>query len=260
MKILTLCLSLLSFILTADDYELFIVAGQSNAQGWKGDAKHYPASPEDKTIPFYYASPKIGSSKGQWTELGPQEGRFPQGHFGPEITFARCLQKEGKKVAIFKFTLGATSLAGRWKKPGAKGLYDQMVEEYKKALKLMNDAGHSITVKGFIWIQGESDAGNPKANKAYLNNLETLMTDLEKVVQNKQFKIILGVDEQHPKVKAHPGIVEAQQKFVAKNPKRAIYTSMIGLKKADATHLLPESLLEHGDRLYQAYKKLPTHP
>ena len=31
MKLFTLCLSLLSFILTADDYEFFIVAGQSNA-------------------------------------------------------------------------------------------------------------------------------------------------------------------------------------------------------------------------------------
>lgn len=120
----------------------------------------------------------------------------------------------------------------------------------------MEKQGHSVTVKGLIWIQVESDAGSAKANKAYLKNLSILISDLEKVVGNKDFKIILGVDEQHPKVVAHPGIIEAQQAYVKKNPKRAIYTSMIGLKKADSTHLLPESLEEHGERLFEAYKKI----
>ena len=253
---LTLFCLLFSQSLFAEDYELFIVAGQSNAQGWKGDAAKYPKNKIDKDIPFFYASPKIGSSKGAWTTLGPQEGRFPKGHFGPEISFARLNQKQGNKTAVFKFTLGATSLAGKWRAPGKGGLYDQMVDEYKKALTEMKKAGHTITVKGFIWIQGESDAGNPKANKAYLKNLETLISDLEKVVGNKDFKIILGVDEQHPKVKQFPGIVEAHQAFVKENKERAIFTSMVGLKKADATHLLPESLDEHGQRLFEAYTKL----
>ena len=61
--------------------------------------------------------------------LGPQEGRFPKGHFGPEISFARVLKKQDTPLAIFKFTLGATSLAGKWRAPGAGGLYDQMVVE-----------------------------------------------------------------------------------------------------------------------------------
>ena len=131
-----------------------------------------------------------------------------------------------------------------------------MVEEYKKAIVAMKKQGHKVTVKAFIWIQGESDAQSPKGNKLYLKNLSTLIADLEKVVANKDFKIILGVDEQHPKVKKFPGIIEAHQAFVKKNPKRAIFTSMLGLKKADATHLLPESLKEHGERLFDAYVKI----
>ena len=31
----------------AQDFELFIIAGQSNAQGWQGDADHYPKDPEN---------------------------------------------------------------------------------------------------------------------------------------------------------------------------------------------------------------------
>jgi hypothetical protein len=254
--ILTLIFLFWGHILEAKNYELYIVAGQSNAQGWKGDAAKYPKDKVDKTIPFFYNSPKIGSSKGEWTTLGPQEGRLPKGHFGPEISFARAFKKNDLDMAIFKFTLGATSLAGRWKAPGAGGLYDQMVVEYKKAITAMKKQGHKVTVKGFIWIQGESDAQSPKANKAYLKNLSTLINDLERVVGNRDFKIILGVDEQHSKIVKFPGIVEAHQAFVKKNPKRAIFTSMLGLKKADSTHLLPESLKEHGERLFDAYVKI----
>jgi len=35
-----------------------------------------------------------------------------------------------------------------------------------------------------------------------------------------------------------------------------IFTSMIGLEKADGTHLTPKGLEEHGARLFAAYKIL----
>ena len=67
--LLTLLIVSSFFSLHADKIDLFIVAGHSNAQGWKGDAAKYPKSKLDSSIPFYYKSPKIGSSKDQWTTL-----------------------------------------------------------------------------------------------------------------------------------------------------------------------------------------------
>ena len=78
----------------AEEIDLFILAGQSNAQGWQGDAKHYPEDPKgyDASIPFYWVTPRHSSSGGEWTTLKAQGGRFEAGHFGLEVTFARALK------------------------------------------------------------------------------------------------------------------------------------------------------------------------
>lgn len=84
----------------AKGYELIIVAGQSNAQGWKGNAAELVANPKvDSNIPFYYVYPEgkgenaIENKSNDWETLGPQKGRFPAGHFGPEIQLAREVYK-----------------------------------------------------------------------------------------------------------------------------------------------------------------------
>ena len=254
MKSIILAL-LFTFSIGAKEINLFIIAGQSNAQGWKGDAAKYISDEIDQEIPLFYKSPGIGSSKEKWTTLGPQEGRFKTGHFGPEISFARSLKKAGNNTAIFKFTLGATSLAGKWKKPGEGGLYEQMIEQLKIALPLLEKKGYTVNPKALIWIQGEADSGSPKASALYLENLTLLINDLKKELKVEKLKVILGVDEQHPKVKQNPKVLNTLQSY-ANNKQDAIFTSMIGLKKADATHLAPESLHEHGQRIFEAYQKI----
>ena len=76
--------------------DLFIWAGQSNAQGWEGDAEFYPPDPNglDSQIRLNYTF--IGSTRSDgWVEMQPQEGRFEAGHFGPEVTFGRKLKEAG---------------------------------------------------------------------------------------------------------------------------------------------------------------------
>ena len=48
--------------------ELHLLAGQSNAQGYQGDATNYPRDSDrlDKRILFWYESRSYGSSKGAW--------------------------------------------------------------------------------------------------------------------------------------------------------------------------------------------------
>ena len=75
-----------------DAIDLFIWAGQSNAQGWQGDAAHYPTDPDDldSQVRLNYIFIERSRSDG-WIEMQPQEGRFESGHFGPEVTFSRKL-------------------------------------------------------------------------------------------------------------------------------------------------------------------------
>ncbi len=178
------------------------------------------------------------------------------GHFGPEVTLARRLVDTGRRVAIFKYTLGATSLMRDWKSPGEGGMYDQMVKELQRACKLLEDQGHKPVCRGFFWIQGESDAETNEMANGYLDRLRLLVSHFRNsVVKNPKLPVVLGVDEQHPYVAEHPQVIEAQR-TVAREAGNAVFTSMIGLEKADSTHLTPRGLEEHGNRLAAAFLSL----
>ena len=108
-------------------------------QGCMGDAKGYPADGNgtDRKIGFYWVVPNQGGSNGKWTFIQPQKGCFPNGHFGPEVSFGRCLVEAGYNPALFKYSHGATSLEKDWKAPGENGMYDKMILELEKAVKLL---------------------------------------------------------------------------------------------------------------------------
>lgn len=244
----------------ADELDLFILAGQSNAQGWTGDAAHYPPDTLDQSIPFFWVTPQHSSSKGKWTHLQVQGGRYEKGHFGPEVELARALKKHGHQPAIFKYTLGGTSIANDWQGPGDGKMYDQMVASLKAALSSLNAQGHVVKVRGFIWIQGESDAQTPAMAKAYKGRLRRLIDDVRNnVIGNPQLSVILGVDEQHPLVVKNPQVLEAQQQL-ADEIDNVVFTSMYGFEKADTTHLTPTGLKAQGKRLYLAASCHAFHP
>ena len=68
--ILFIVLGLTSCSLSQDTIDLFIWAGQSNAQGWQGDADFYPSDPDslDSQIRLNYTFIGSTSSNG-WVEM-----------------------------------------------------------------------------------------------------------------------------------------------------------------------------------------------
>jgi hypothetical protein len=245
-----------------ENIDLFIWAGQSNAQGYTGDALEYPMEGRelDKSILLNWTVFGKESSNGEWVTMQPQKGRFPAGHFGPEVSFARQLKNAGYNPAIFKYSLGGTGLARDWKGPNAGGIYDNMVKDLMAAIQKLRNKGHIINLRGFIWIQGESDALNDTVAGEYQANLKSMINHLRaKVLKEPNLKIILGVDEQHYLVMERPIVLEAQKK-IAQEDRNIIYTTMYGLPKADRTHLTPLGLVEHGHRIYDAYKIVMDTP
>lgn len=263
MKEITIVWVLLAatFILRAQEkIDLFIWAGQSNAQGWMGDGEQYPQEDIqlDKSILFNWTFFGVESSGAQWVTMQPQKGRFPAGHFGPEVSFSRELKKAGYNPAIFKYTKGATGLARDWRAPGEGGIYDHMVTDLKVAIDALKQKGYSVNIQGFIWIQGESDGGDDTSANAYYKNLIALINDLRNNVLNvPKLKIILGVDEQHVFMKNRPLVVEAQKRIADGDP-NILFTSMYDLQKADGTHLTPAALVKHGYRIFNAFNLLKT--
>jgi len=238
--------------------DLFIWAGQSNAQGWKGDGTYYPADPSnlDSFIGLNYAYINSTSSNGNWIKMQTQEGLYPNGHFGPEVSFSRKLKQDGFNPAIFKYSKGSTSIYSFWKTPGSDGgYYDKMIVELNKAIAVLEQKGHTVAIRGFVWIQGESDATETRA-PLYYASLQSIVRDIRaNVAKNNFLPIVLGVDEQHSAVRNFPIIVESQQR-IAREEGNAIFTSMYGLPKADGSHLTPAGLIDHGIRIFDAYKTL----
>ncbi len=231
--------------------DLFIWAGQSNAQGWQGDGLHYPIDKNnlDETIWLNYEYIGSTSSNG-WVKMQPQKGRFPKGHFGPEVSFARELKKAGYHPAIFKFSQGGSSIYNNWKTPKNGGYYDDMILKLNTAIAELENLGYEVKVKGFIWIQGESDAQNSTLANAYKENLKSIINDLRSnVLNNHLLPIILSVDEQHPWMLVQPAVLNAHH-TIAKNDARIKFTSMKGLPKADSTHLTPDGLVLHGKKIF----------
>lgn len=247
----------------AENIDLFVLAGQSNAQGYAGNAQYYPEDPDglDSSIHFYWVTPRHSSSKGKWTTMRAQGGRFKKGHFGLEVTFARCLKKAGYHPGIFKYSLGSTSIAHDWGQPGDGKMYDQMVTELANAVSLLEQQGARVHIQAFIWIQGESDAETPDMAHAYEARLRTLIDDFRRRIGDEHdFIVLLGVDEQHPWIEKNNEVLRAQQQIAAED-KMIVFTSMRGLPKADLTHLRPAGLEEHGKRICLAFEELSNgHP
>lgn len=253
-----LFLLVLIFSTTAQNVDLYIWAGQSNALGRQGDAAGYPENETlDNQIQFNWTVAN-GSNSAGWTVMQPQTGFFATGHFGAEVMFSRNLVQAGYNPAIFKFTQGATSIFEHWQGPGDGGLYDDMVANLNNAITELENQGLTVNVRGLIWIQGESDSNSDAAANAYFNNLTTIINDLRNnVINDNDMPIILGVDEQFFNLTGHERhqILNAHQD-IALNDSNIKFTSMYGYPKADATHLTPVGLISQGEDLFDSYQLL----
>jgi hypothetical protein len=233
------------------EIDLYVMAGQSNMYGHSGDARMYPPDADglDQKILFYANG---------WTTMRPQSGQFPSGHFGPEVSFSRELARLGGNVAVFKYSQGSTSIANNWLTPNAGGMYDSMMESLITAMNELENDGHQPTIRALVWIQGESDAHTVEMANAYQSRLSLIIDHFRAFVGNDFLPIILGVDEHHPWVKINPQVVTAQQSIAEKEG--ITFTSMIGLPKADLSHLTPRGLVTHGKRLFTALTGVEPSP
>jgi hypothetical protein len=256
-----LCGAALVTTARADHFEVFLVAGQSNADGrgaasaLKGALEKWARPQDDVRIAYSCSKLRVPvlASKGfeplqpGWS-VAPGKGRptvLPSATFGPEVSFGRGMadRLKGKNVRLIKFTEGGTSLAKDWNPSVKDRLYSPFLDFTRKSLKELTDAGHMTTLRGMIWHQGESDAELPAAEyEAQLTAfIARVRTDF--AAPDLRFGIGEVIDN------GKRDTVRAAQKATAEKVPGAFFVSAAGLTSHDGgTHFDAASQIELGER------------
>jgi lysophospholipase L1-like esterase len=186
---------------------VFLAGGQSNTDG-RADSRELPEKLKWQEDVIFYAN----SADNRLTCLHPWTGANGQGvyQFGPEITFGRSMADyyaaKGEKVALLKFAAGGTNLYEQWKADGTADaandgrFYQEFQKNISRGLEMLKKTypDDTITIRGMIWMQGESDADN-KQNQAangkysseYGQNLTALINDL-RLLYGTELRFVIG--------------------------------------------------------------------
>jgi hypothetical protein len=143
---------------------VFLVAGQSNAEGADTHASEvdtFPpfvgaAAPQTDVF-FWYENGSLPFTSGGWIALQPELQRQI---LGPELTFARKVKGYiSDPIAIVKSTQGGTNLAVDWDpgNPAGAQMYERTMTLLQNALASLNLSGIAWALEGVLWQQGEND-------------------------------------------------------------------------------------------------------
>lgn len=135
------------------DIDVFLVAGQSNAQG-QGDSSLSPI-PQSGTVYQYYnsvfeeAQDPIGNAAtgSAWPSFGIKWNNLTK----RKICFVPAAVPSSSQVAA------ADPGGGTWDTTGT--LFDTSVSLLNAAITALGVAGYTPVIRGILWCQGEADAG-----------------------------------------------------------------------------------------------------
>ncbi len=245
----------------AEHYEVFLVAGQSNCDG-RGAASTLTgalakwALPQDDVLIAYSCSKLRGPALDSdgfkplqpgWS-VAPGKSRptkLPSGTFGPEVAFGRGMadRLKGKKVALIKFAEGGTSLQKDWNPEAKDRLYPTFLDFTQKSLKRLKDQGHTYSIRGMIWHQGESDA--VLSAEEYQKLLAAFICRVRADLETPDLPF--GIGEVFDDGKRDT--IREAQKATADTVKGAFFVPADKLKTSDmGTHFDAASQIELGER------------
>ncbi len=256
-----------SSVCCAENYDVYLLAGQSNmdGRGLKEKLSKQQRLPIDDAIIFYRSVPR--TSEG-WQQLAPgfsvppkYKGDLPSPTFGPEIGFAQSMLKAepSRKLALIKGSKGGTNLRADWK-PGVHGdkdsqgpRYRDFVETIRMATKQLQQRGDQFTIRGLLWHQGESDSKS--STKVYRQRLGELIVRIREDVGVPDLPIVVGEVFDN----GNRDSVRAAIQAVAKESSTVGLVSSAGTKTSDpGTHFDASSQLLLGERYAAAMRKLPA--
>ncbi|MCX5683085.1 MAG: hypothetical protein NT049_05295 [Planctomycetota bacterium] len=250
---------------SATAYDLYLLAGQSNmdGRGKAADLIETQRKPFESAVIFYRNPP---ASSETFKPLAPgysiapgYKGGLPSQTFGPEIGFALAMTRAAPAVplALIKGSKGGTSLSKDWA-PGAKGkpdtqgpCYRNFIETVAMATGQLKRDGHTFTLRGLLWHQGESDASSPA--EVYEQRLAEFIARVREDLAAPDLPVVVGEVFDNGK---RDTVRAALRATPAKVPHTG-FASVEGLKTWDAgTHFDAAGQIILGERFAEAMLKL----
>jgi hypothetical protein len=195
---------------------------------------------------------------GLGSSFGDRDGK---GTFGPELTFGHEMASgdPAELIAIIKIAWGGTNLGIQWRPPGAGGdtgpLYQNWVAAYHQAMDSL-DPAFEPELAGMLWMQGESDTGDPKLADEYGRNLTALIGDIRAETRSPDLPFVLATIAKAEAWKAYGDVVRAAEARVAETvPFTATFpTDDYGM--CDPWHYDTPGMVSLGQRFAKAMKAL----
>lgn len=255
----------------ADQYEIFLLAGQSNMDGranandLKGDLEQYAKPNPDILIRFSAGGlhrPLTGIQGFQPLQPGftGATGKAqlpPTKTFGPEVSFGPAIATAlpGKHVLLIKYVEGGTNLRSDWN-PNEKGkLYENFIRFVRATQDMLKARGDSGRIRGMLWHQGESDAGQRAGQ--YQAALTGLIDRVRGDLGLKELPFVIGQVYDNGK----RGNVISDEKATAKAVSHTGFAEADGLKTGDpGTHFDARSQIELGKRFAREMARLLQYP
>lgn len=236
---------------------VFALNGQSNMWGQYG----YDAL-IDTSDPRIRVWPGSGASVGSIIEAVeplpglPTSGFGPPTGIGPGMAFAKALLATlpgNDTILLVPNAVGGTTLNTDWNPPSGT-LYTQAISRTNAAITA---AGASAVFKGFLWLQGESDAMNNLASSTYQTKFDTLIAGMRAGVTgatNSPFMVLGMVPE------FVSGTAAAIRAVHADTPSRVTRTAYAagptGMNVGDNLHYSGAGQRTLGASTYTAYAAL----
>lgn len=175
--------------LSAQEVDVFLIGGQSNATG-QGYVRNIPATFKvDTTVRFYYSRfLNQGEGGGQWTALC--QASETKDKFGVELSLGTKLQflYPERRIALIKHALSGSNLYKQWNPGNRSGdirgeEYVKFVETVKNALVDLKKQGYRPIIRAMVWQQGEADArdiAGMDQSRRYGPNLKNFIEQVRK--------------------------------------------------------------------------------
>lgn len=264
---------------------IFIVAGQSNAEGhnhirqYHAGREAFPATLQQQpNIRYWPGTDTPLANSNLWTTL--QVGA--SGAFGPEMGFAHDMAQAmpGATIAILKYAAGGTGIArskdytdyipaltgyndqGRnWHPPTdgqeAGNLYRALIANFRIAVSILEREGKTWELTGLVWMQGEHEAGiSRKMADDYGGLLSDFICSVRKDLGAPNLPFAIGQVNSHTWV--YGDIARQGQVEVCRKDKRTLLAATVDLPRVhgDAAHFTAEGMLTLGSRFAAAMVKL----
>ncbi len=232
-----------------------IFAGQSNMVANGTTAGNLPANLETATDQYIWTGSAFDALDNAQNN---NEIMTPGSHqWGPEAEFGRQWQANiGTPLYIIKYNRSGTSLAVDWNPPSGSDfvILDGIIDD---AITALEGADFVVNVRGFFWMQGESDATSESQANAYETNLTDIIAAVRAYGSSSTRSVIGRI--YYPTATYRDTVRAAQAAVVAADVNAALVDTD-GYVLSDTVHYDVDSTVQMGLDFFTAYNVDATVP